>query len=134
MPAEGRHLLADDDLDRQPPVAGDAAPRHGGIDPLVIGDGDDVELADLCDALDDRDHVGDPVRGDGVDVQVGATAPIGHAGLSRSGQIGKNVAHHCSGASAMTSSKARAIAAVVAVARSRREPSVGTATGSSRPM
>ena len=86
-----------------------------------------------------------PVRRDGVDVQVGPAATFRHgvrarrpracvaAARSRSGQIGKNTAHHCSGASSMTRSKARAMAAIVAVTRSRRLPSAGTSTGSRRP-
>ena len=142
--AEGRHLLADDDLDGQAPVARDGAPGERGVDPLVVGDGDDIEIIAGRDVLDDRDHVGDTVRRDGVDMEVGATGTVRHCSRpchppprprsARSGQIGKNTAHHCSGASAMTRSKARAIDAVVAVARSRRDPSVATSTGSTRPM
>ena len=87
-----------------------------------------------------------------VDVQVGATEPLvdGHAAApggrtvpsagappavaaSRSGQIGKKTAHHWSGASAMSVSKAAASRVIVVVTRSRRVPSAGTSIGMSLP-
>ena len=52
------------------------------------------------------------------------------AAASRSGQIGKKTAHHCSGASSMMRSKPRAMPAIVAATRSRRLPSAGTSTTS----
>ena len=122
-----------------------------GIDPLVVGDGDDVEVAARGDVLEDLDDVGDAVRGD-------ACGCAGRRGRSRSAVMRhrlagsgrrraprrvpsrlevrpdrEETAHHCSGASAMTRSKARAIGAVVAVTRSRRVPSAGTSTRSSAP-
>ena len=124
--AEGRHLLADDDLDAAARGRARSPAGDGGVDPLVVGDGDDVEVACALDVLEDGDDVRRPVGGERVDVQVGATRARGRScapggsrrgrggrlrrrAASRSGQIGKNTAHHCSGASATRSSKARAI-------------------------
>src|SRR4029079_13705402 len=84
--AERRPLPADDDLERQTPVARDRPAGQSGIDALMVGDGDDVEVTVRGDVLDDRHDVGDPVRGDRMDVQVGATAFVrlaaGHAASS----------------------------------------------------
>ena len=90
------------------------------VDPLVVGDGDDVEVGPALDVVEDGLDARGAVAGEGVDVQVGAAARLGHAAAfvvrwlagrrasaSRSGQIGKKIAHHCSGASAIRSSKAR---------------------------
>ena len=78
--AEGRHLLADDDLDAQAAVAGDRPGGHGRIDPLVVGDRDDVEIGLPLDVLEDGLDPGRPVAGEGVDVQVGAPASLGVVG------------------------------------------------------
>jgi hypothetical protein len=137
VPAEGRDLFPDDDLGAQAAVAGHRPGGDGRIDPLVVGDGDDVEVVAGDEPAEDRLDVRRAVGGDRVDVQVRPSrAPVvGHGAVaSRSGQIGKKTAHHCSGASAMTRSNARATDGIVPVIRSRRVPSAGTATGSSRPM
>jgi hypothetical protein len=103
--AEGRHLLTDDDLEGQALVECHRPGRDGGIDALVVGDGDDVEVAARGDVLEDGDHAGRAIGCHAVDVQVGATeAGSTHGAASRSGQIGKKTDHHCSGASAMTRS------------------------------
>jgi hypothetical protein len=162
--AERGHLLADDDLDAQATVPGERLRGDRRVDPLVIGDGDDIEVRRVLDVLQDLLDAGRPVAGDRVDVQVGpatraGTAWVGHAAApgarvsatgwpspgstpaaavvfsgsiasaSRSGQIGKNTAHHWSGASAMSVSNAAAMRVMVAVTRSRRLPSVGTSIG-----
>ena len=43
--AERGDLLADDDVEREAAVAGHRPAGHGGIDAFVVGDGDDVEVA-----------------------------------------------------------------------------------------
>ena len=77
--AEGRHLLADDHLERQAEILGDRPAGDGGIDALVVRDRDDVQ-AELHGTLEHRRHGGGPVRGDRVDVQVGA--PVRQAGAA----------------------------------------------------
>ena len=77
--AAGRHLLADDDLDGQSPGAGHRPRGVGGIHPLVVGDRDDVELGVLDDPVEDLLDAADTVRGQGVDVEVGA--PVGLVGM-----------------------------------------------------
>ena len=138
VPAEGRDLLADDDLERQAAVPRDGPAGERGVDPLVVGDGDDVELGVALDVVEDLDDARRAVRGEGVDVEVGAAEPVGHPAASRrvaarcpvtsgaraaaargsrrargppsrSGQIGWKTASHCSGAAAMCRSKARAL-------------------------
>ena len=157
--AEGRDLLADDDLGAQAAVAGDRLGGDGRIDPLVVGDGDDVEVGACSTWSRMAVDAGRAIAGEGVDVQVRpaarAVAPAGRrrigeppplprarsraasaggaatsaAGASRSGQIGKKTAHHWSGASAMRSSNAAARRVIVVVTRSRRVPSAGTSIG-----
>jgi hypothetical protein len=126
--AEGRHLLADDHFEREAAVARHRSPGDCGIDALVIGDGNHVELARARDVIEDLDDAGGPVGGEGVDMQVGAPQPVGHAAArprSRSGHSGWKIASHCSGAAATTRSKARASASRNAWTRSRRVPSAG---------
>ena len=128
--AERRDLLADD----RPRRAGRdraaiAARGERRVDALVVGDRDDVELGRPLDVVEDLDDAGRPVGGEGVDVQVGApdrrsvigrrSPALGRScasadgvalrtsgAASRSGQIGKKTANHCSGAAAMSRSKA----------------------------
>ena len=145
MAAEGRDLLADDDLEREAAVLRHRPGGERGIDALVVGDGDDVERPAAGDVVEDLGHGGGAVRGDRVDVQVGAARPdrgrataaprrVGPrstgrpviATSSRSGQIGKKTAHHCSGASSMIRSNSAASAVIVPSTRSRRVPASGT--------
>ena len=151
-------LLADDDLDAQAPIEGHDLGGQRGVDPLMIGDGDDVEVRGELDTLKDLHDPGGTVRGERVDMQVrpamqhrwvvsvarvvpgtrfvpGARRPHPAAPpVSRSGQIGKKTAHHCAGARAISRSKARACASSTASTRSRREPAAGTTRRSIRPM
>ena len=69
--AERRDLLADDDLGPQPAVAGDRPAGDGGVDPLVVGDRDDVEVGLALDVVEDLLDAGRPVGGERVDVEVG---------------------------------------------------------------
>ena len=89
--AEGRDLLADDDLDPQAAIPGKRPAGQGRIDPLVVGDGDDVEPGPR-DVLQIDDDVGGAVRGDRVDVQVRPARPAVIPLPPRSGQIGKKTA------------------------------------------
>ena len=134
MAAAGRDLLADDHFERQAAADGDRPGRQGGVDPLVIGDGDDVELR-VDRGPEDFLDAGGPVRREGMDVEVRPTEPVRHGRPSgaRSGQIGKKTAHHWSGAAAIARSNARASAARKPAARSRRVPVPGTATSSRWP-
>ena len=82
MAAERRHLLADDDLGAQAAVAGDRPGRDGRVDPLVVGDRDDVEVGQALDVVEDRLDAGRAVAGERVDVEVRAAEPrrgVGHA-------------------------------------------------------
>ena len=142
------------DLSAQAAIAGHRPGRDRGVDPLVVRDGDDVEIGPPLDVVEDRLDPGRAVAGQRVDVQVGATEPLVDAVMprrpggrirvpsagappavaaSRSGQIGKKTAHHWSGASAMSVSNAAASRVIVVVTRSRRVPSVGTSIGMSLP-
>ena len=114
-------------------------PRDGRVDPLVVRDRDDVELGVALDVVEDLDDAGGPVRGERVDVQVGAAAAVsrvGHAArarsrlpAARSGQIGWNGPPLLRGGAR---SGARTRAAIggerSVVTRSRRVPSAGTGT------
>ena len=71
--AERRHLFADDDLGAHPAVDGHRPPGQRGIDPLVVGDGDDGQVRPPLDVVEDRLDGRGPVAGRGVDVEVGAT-------------------------------------------------------------
>jgi hypothetical protein len=163
MPAERGHLLAHDDLEAEAAIPRDRLGRERGVDPLMVGDGDDVELGLLFDVVEDVLDARGAVARERVDVQVGAAAAVerrahaaapvessepfagagistsraggasGAASPSRSGQSGKKTAHHWSGASAMRSSNAAANRFIVVVTRSRRVPSVGTSIGITRP-
>ena len=95
---------------RQPAVARHRPAGERGVDPLVVGDADDVELGAPLDVVEDLDDAGRPIRGERVDVQVRATESLGHAAASRSGHNGWNTASHCSGAAATNRSNARASA------------------------
>src|SRR5450759_3032050 len=151
MATAGRDLLADDHLEAEPAFPRDGPRCERSVDPLVVRDRDDVELGGRLDPLQDLQDPGRPVGGERVDVEVRATRPDGRirvirtirmlhgmaahaaASPSRSGQIGKKTAHHCSGASATSRSKASAWASMNAVTRSRRVPSAGGTIRSSRP-
>ncbi len=128
---------------RQPAIEGDPAGRERGVDPLVIGDRDDVEHALALDAVEDLGDRRRPVGGERVDVEIGAAEPVDGVRLavpcrhpapswSRSGQIGWNAPHHCSGASASSVSSVAATAAVWAMRRSRRVPPSGSGTRTTR--
>ena len=79
MAAEGGDLLADDDLEREAAVLRHRPGGERGIDALVVGDGDDVERPAAAEVVEDLGHGGGAVRGDRVDVQVGAARPDGVA-------------------------------------------------------
>ncbi len=137
--AEGRHLFADDDLDTHSALTGDRPRRKGGVDALVVRDGDDIEIRRPLRVLEDLDDPGRPVGRQGVDVEIGSAQAVGHrapsagaavaaaasvgdadvapsgvrsvaegslvpAPATRSGQIGKKIAVHCSGACEISSS------------------------------
>ena len=69
--AEGRDLLADDDLGAQAAVARHRPRGDRRIDPLVVRDRDDVEVGRALDVVEDRLDAGGAVAGEGVDVEVG---------------------------------------------------------------
>ena len=114
------------------------------VDPLVVGDRDDVEEALRRDVVEDLRDRRRAVRREAVDVEVRASLAdrrfVGHPApgsvalaTTRSGQIGWKAPHHCSGASAMIVSNVAAIRAVSSVIRSRRVPSTGAGTWTSLP-
>ena len=61
----------------EPAVERHRAGRQGGVDPLVVGDGDDVEHGLALDAVEDLGHRRRPVRGERVDVEIGPAEPVG---------------------------------------------------------
>jgi hypothetical protein len=70
VPVARGDLLAHDDLQPQPARPGERPRRDRGIDPLVVGDPEDVEVRVRRHVGEDRlDAIG-PVRGERVDVQV----------------------------------------------------------------
>ena len=100
--AERRDLLADDHLDAIATIPGHDLGRYRCVDPLVIGDGNDVQVGGLLDVLEDLDDARRPIGSKGMNVQVGAAETLGHgfaapsrrpvpvrASGSRSGQIGQ---------------------------------------------
>ena len=115
-------LLAHHDPGAQAAVLGHVARGDRRVDPLVVGDGDDVQEALRLHVVQDLRHRRRAVRRERVDVHVGAAQPdeglVGHGAVpgwpgagglwpvpspaptTRSGQIGWNAPHHCSGASA----------------------------------
>ena len=109
--AAGRDLLADDDLEAVPAAGRHVPCRQGGVDALVIGDGDDVQVGLLLHVPKDGVDAGHAIRGGAVDVQVGTAEAdrtrrgggwqgrrcIAHR---MSSQIGNMIVHHCSGAGA----------------------------------
>ncbi len=70
--AERRHLLADDDLRAQAAIARDRPGGQRRVDPLVVGDGDDVEVGPSLDVVEDGVDARGAVAGQGVDVEIGA--------------------------------------------------------------
>src|SRR5690606_39211744 len=120
------------------------------VDPLVIGDGDDVEVGATLHVLEDLRHRCGAVGIERVDVHVGAAAlataarriaappsravPLSQAHAaasgSRSGQYGWKAPHPCSGAAAMSRSSRRASASTVAATSARRFPVAATSIGS----
>ena len=75
--AAGADLLAHDHPGPEPAVERDPAGRQGGVDPLVVGDRDDVEHGLALDAVEDLGHRRRPVGGERVDVEVGPAEPVG---------------------------------------------------------
>ena len=80
VPAAGRHFLADDHLEPQAVVLRDCPRGDRGIDPFVVRDRDHVERRGALHVVEDLEHARGPVGREGVDVQVGAAEPVGHAG------------------------------------------------------
>ena len=79
MAAEGRDLLADDHLRPVAEVAGHRPGGDRGVDPLVVGDRDDVEVGRALDEVEDRGDPVDAVRREAVDVEIGSAEALGHA-------------------------------------------------------
>ena len=156
--AAGRDLLADDDLEPQAAVAGHRPGGDGRIDPLVVGDRDDVEVGLPLDVVEDGLDAGGPVGGEGVDVQVGAPRRSAWSVMRGARRSGSPVARRPrrrvggwpSGRRRRLEVRpdreedrppllgrvrdeplegARPGRAIVAVTRSRRVPSAGTSTG-----
>ena len=150
MAAEGRDLLADDDLEAQAAV-GRAIARAAMAASIRSWSAMAMTSRSrfALDVVEDLEDAGRPVRGEGVDVEVGPSEALGHraarrrraracpdpsrAAGSRSGQIGEKTDHHCSGASAIDSSIARVTPVMAAVSRARRVPSAGMSTRRSWP-
>ena len=86
MPAARRHLLADHDLDGQVARPGDGPRRVGGVDALVVGDGDHVELRALHHEGQDLLDAAHAVGGERVDVEVGAPVGLVRVGAVRRAQ------------------------------------------------
>ena len=84
------------------------ASRMGRVDPLVVGDRDDVEPGTVLRVIEDLRDARDAVRGESVDVQIGAAH---QESPWMSSQIGKKSVHHCSGASADRRARRRATSA-----------------------
>ena len=83
--------------------------RVGGVDTLVVGNRDHVEVEAVLSVVEDLGHARHAIGGKAVDVQVGPTTGdgglVGARGCHRmSGQIWKKIVHHCSGASAIARS------------------------------
>jgi hypothetical protein len=115
-------LLADDEVVRVVAGGVQLGGPQGAVDPLVVGDGDDVEIGPALDVIEDLGHRSRPVGVQGVDVHVGppeiaagarpgpgpSRADAAHVGAhrrsARSGQYGWKAPHHWSGASAMSCS------------------------------
>ena len=89
----------DDHLHAAAALTGQAPALDRGLDALVVGDGDDVQVRVALHVLEDLHRGGGSVGRDGVDVDVGLAqlrrGAVGHAAsppfideFSRSGQIG----------------------------------------------
>ena len=76
--AERRDLLADHDLERQAAIERHRATGERGIDALVVGDRDHVQLGVALDVVEDLDDAGGAVGRERVDVQVRAPESLGH--------------------------------------------------------
>ena len=129
MAAARRDLLADDHFEPHPARLGHRPGRQCSVDAFVVGDGDHVEPGAVLGMVEDLRDARHPVRGERVDVQIGAThqlfASTGPGCAGMSSQIWKNSVHHCSGASAMTRSKILIWFAMKPVMRSFGVPIAG---------
>ena len=83
VPAARADLLADDDPGPQAAIQGDPAGRERRVDPLVVGDRDDVQDALALDVVEDLGHGRRAVGRERVDVQVGAAEPCRGIGARR---------------------------------------------------
>ena len=75
--AAGAHLLAHDHGAAHAPILRDPSRRHRGVDPLVVGDRDDVQHVLALDPVEDLGDRGRAVRCEGVNVQIGSSKSIG---------------------------------------------------------
>jgi hypothetical protein len=141
MAAAGRDFFGDDHVHAAAALAGQALAFDRGLDALVVGDGDHVEVRVRSRRIrgSRRPRRSHPRRSNGCACPPGRAprrdvmgdvrpAPLVGAfsccsvDCSRSGQIGWNRASHCSGASMMNCSKSRASSRAIARLRSRRSP------------
>ena len=76
VPAAGRHLLGHDDLDAAAALPSEALAFDRGLDPLVVGDGDQIQIRLVLGIVEDLGGRSGPVRGDRVDVHVGFTEAL----------------------------------------------------------
>src|SRR5688572_15845503 len=129
MPAPGGDLLANHQLERVGAGVMQLAGAERAVDPLVIGDGHDVEIGVLLDVIQHRlDRCG-PIRVQGVEVHVGLaelSAGARHEGMS--GQYGWKAPHHCSGFSPIWRSKMAPMRSASEAMSARRSPVSGTST------